>query len=156
MYAYSLTGMTGRRKNDGRTIAFTFGEMNRHTFMILLLAGLASFVPTALLGGVLMAWTPYWWACLSIPLVCIPAAWWLFDTRSKRGLQLQRYQHVLDGRRGRGSTPTMRICGGEFEPNILHITTPQYLHQTTSAAPSDIVRGERVKTPYQKAPIFDA
>jgi membrane glycosyltransferase len=92
---YSLTHLTGARRNeDRRTVIFAM-EVRRYTVFVVSASVIASLVPTALL---LVLVGPL---ALFVPAACIVAGIVLWDTRQRNGMKLRTYQAILDKRKAK-------------------------------------------------------
>ncbi|WIE80970.1 hypothetical protein [Curtobacterium sp. MCSS17_016] len=103
---YSLTDLTGRRKNDGRTMIISGIEVGRRTLIVFSLSGVLSLVPTLMLlpfFGILVI--------AIVPPIVIAASFIFFEGRSRRGLQVRRYREFLDKRQNDANT--FYVC---FQP----------------------------------------
>lgn len=92
---YSLTELTGRRRNENRRMVVMTVEIKRRTFLVSLLAVLAS-VPVA---GIIAIFAGVW--AIVVPAIAVGVALWLWDSRQRKGLKLLNYQRILDQRRAR-------------------------------------------------------
>ncbi len=108
MYVYSLTQLTGRRKNVDRTIVVATVEVNRATFLVVVLSALASVLPSLLVALLLGPFSAY---ALIVPVLCIGAGLFLVDQRTRKGLQLRRYEAMWDKRRAKTVSGTAFVCG---------------------------------------------
>ena len=97
-HVYSLTHLTGRRRNDVRRTVVLTVEVNRHTFLVVLLSLAASVLPT-LLAVVLFGI----WGVL-VPPLTVCAGILLWDTRQRRGMRLQNWQAIVNRRRSQSGT----------------------------------------------------
>lgn len=92
-HVYSLTHLTGRRRNeDRRTVVLTF-EVRRYTLIVVAAAVVVSVLPTLLLAAVVGPWS------LVTPAIVMTAAIFLWDWRQRSGMRLRNYQAILDKRR---------------------------------------------------------
>ncbi|MAL06909.1 MAG: hypothetical protein CMH36_08800 [Microbacterium sp.] len=92
-HVYSLTRLTGRRKNEERRqVIFTF-EVRRYALIVSALSAVASVPVTAL---VMLVSGP---GALLVPPVFIVAGLVLWDWRQRRGMRLRNFQAILDTRR---------------------------------------------------------
>jgi len=91
-HVYSLTKLTGRRRNENRRTVVLTVEVRRYTLIVLAVSGLASVFPTMLLAAVL---GPY---ALFTPAVFMGAGVVLWDWRQRNGMRLRNYQAILDRR----------------------------------------------------------
>jgi hypothetical protein len=103
---YSLTDLTGRRKNAGRTMIISGIEVGRRTLIVTSVSFIASLLPTLILFPLLGALT-----FVIVPPVFIIAGFLFFEGRSRKGLQLRRYEAYLDKRKADPST--FYVC---FQP----------------------------------------
>lgn len=117
-YAYSLTDLTGQRRNDGRQMVVATFEVRRHGLIVTALGLLASMVLVmpllVILGGY----------AFILPAIGIPLAHLLFAARQRRGLKVYRYTSLLNARRAaRG-----------FWINGMPFANPMFImHQPTTA-----------------------
>lgn len=115
MHVYSLTRLTGRRKNVDRTIVVATVEVNRATFVVVVGSALVSIVPAVIVGALLGAFA------LAVPALFIGAGLILVDQRTRKGLQLRRYEAMWDKRKTKVIRGTVFVCG---EPlRVPHIVT---------------------------------
>ena len=102
-YMYNLTSLTGRKRNDGRTVIINGFEFGRRALIVTGASFGVSIIPTALLAS--------WFgmvATILTPAVFIAAGWIFWEGRSRKGLQLRRYRTALD--KHRASTDQVYIC----------------------------------------------
>lgn len=92
---YSLTPLTGRRRNENRRMVVATVEIKRRTFLVAGASLLASAPVTGLLAMLVGVWA------IIVPLLFIGAGLWLWDSRQRKGLKLLNYQAILDTRRAR-------------------------------------------------------
>lgn len=100
---YSLTPMTGRTSGNDRTTVIGTVEMKWRTFWI----GIFALIPGAFLTMVFFLIIREW-AFLWIPIVEI-AAFYLIESRTTDGLNVRRYQGMLDKKKS--SINTFYLCG---------------------------------------------
>jgi hypothetical protein len=91
---YSLTDLTGRRKNAGRTMIISGIEIGRRTLIVTSVSFVASLLPMLLLFPLLGALT-----FVTVPPVFIIVGFVFFEARTRKGLQLRRYEAFLDKRK---------------------------------------------------------
>lgn len=94
MHVYSLTRLTGARKDEDRHTVILRWEVRRHVRTVTLLA-LAVSLPVSgilfiLIGG---------YAFVVAPLLIVPAAHVLFAERQRKGLKVTRAQALMNRRR---------------------------------------------------------
>lgn len=106
-HMYSLTEMTGRRKNVDRTIVIATVEVKRFTFIVTLGSIVAS-LPVAAVVALLLG--PYAAFAFILPVVFVFAGLFLVDQRSRKGLQLRRYEAMWDSRQAKSSRGTVYVC----------------------------------------------
>lgn len=148
MLVYSLTGLTGARKNEGRQkVVMTF-EVQRHTLLVSLLGALAGVIvvaPFFALFGM--------WALVGIP-AAIAAANILFASRQTRGLQVYRYKSLLNSRSAHRG---FWINGQPFATPefIMHTPSVIELAETASSDTStpSFARGERSEQERHRAGV---
>lgn len=94
MSMFTLTHLTGRRRNDGRTAVVQGFEVQRKTLLIVSWSFAASIIPAFFLS---MFISPIF--MLAVPLTVAGLAWWGFISRKSDGMNLSRYQAVMDQRK---------------------------------------------------------
>lgn len=156
LYAYDLTGLTGRKKNVDRTMVVATVEVNRFSLLVTVASAVASLPVAVLTGYVIGAFAPtYWWLALGVPVLAAIAGVVLVDQRARGGLRLRRYQTFLETRRGRKQAQQVLVCGQPLTKPSLRILIPQFIDAPAAQA-GDIARGERVRTRTGKANLLDA
>lgn len=146
MYAYSLTGLTGRRKNAERTavIPFFVVEVNRYTVIVIALsAGAGALVAAAVAGILALVGVFTFWVVLPIPVLFGFAGYFLFDTTARTGLQLRRANALRDKHLARLDTNTVLVCDRPLEPAQLGTLIPGFI--TTTPTPVTPVLGVAVR-----------
>lgn len=94
-HVYSLTNLTGARRNeDRRTVVFTV-EVRRYTLLVVVASLIVSALPTLVVSLIV---GPY---ALFVPALSIVAGLVLWDTRQRNGLKLRNYQAILDRRKSK-------------------------------------------------------
>ncbi|WP_022894568.1 hypothetical protein [Agromyces subbeticus] len=93
MYAYALTDLTGRRRNEGRTDSKAGFEYNRRHAII---AGIAVACSLPVSAFVFLIVGPV--AFVVVPLLSIVAGFLGFEARSRKGLKQRMYRSALDKR----------------------------------------------------------
>ena len=92
---YSLTPLTGSRKNENRrTVVMTFEVKQRS-----LIVGILSFIASLPVTGIIALFIGIY--SLVVPFIMVGAGLWLWDSRQRRGLKLLNYQAMLDSRKAR-------------------------------------------------------
>lgn len=106
MSMYSLTQLTGRKRNADRKIIVATIETNKHGFIVSVVALALSSIPTFLAVTIFGSA-----AMVIVPPLCVAAGLVLFKMRSDKGLKLPMYRMLLD----RGAAKKLRgqllICG---------------------------------------------
>ena len=102
-YMYNLTSLTGRKRNVGRTVIVNGFEFNRRTLIVTGIAVGASIFPTVILSAF---FGPI--ASVLTPAVFLAAAFLLFESRTRKGLQVAVYRSILDKRKAK--TDEIYIC----------------------------------------------
>jgi len=95
VHVYSLTALTGRRKNENRRMVVATVELRRVVVIVAGLSVLASAPVALVLSPMLGPWA------LTVPVIGAVIGLWLFDARQGRGLRLKNYQAIVDHRRSR-------------------------------------------------------
>jgi hypothetical protein len=132
VHAYSLTRLTGRRKNADRSIVVATVEVNRTTFIIVVLSLAASVIPAVIVGILLGSNGAF---ALIVPAAFVAAGLILVDQRTRKGLQLRRYEAMWDKRRAKAARGTVYVCG---EP--LHV--PQIVTMTPTVLDAPALIGD--------------
>ena len=107
MFVYSLTDLTGRRKNADRTMVVATVEVNRFTFLVVLMS-LVPAIPLTAVVALLLG--PFVYYAAAVPLLCVFAGLAFVDTKTKKGLQLRRYEAMWDKRKAKDSATTVYVC----------------------------------------------
>lgn len=124
MYAYSLTKLTGKKKNNDRTIIVATVEVNQFTFAVTVAAAVLSLLPTV---GIGMLLGPFWSIALVIPFLFIGAGLLFVDQRSKGGLRLRRYQSIFEARNAKKTAGTIYVCGVPLVEPVIGNIIPQFI-----------------------------
>lgn len=106
MSMYSLTHLTGSRKNEGRVSVVQGFEFQRKTLMVVGISTAVGFLPAIILALTL---SPFF--LILVPMLIAIAGYWLFVTRSRDGMKLSRYKSIMD--RKNANLNEFHIC---FEP----------------------------------------
>lgn len=106
MSMYSLTHLTGRRRNEGRVTVVQGFEFQRKTLVVLGVSSAVGLVPALILALIV---SPFF--LLLVPAVITVGSYWLFVTRSREGMKLSRYQTITDKKKA--NLNEFHIC---FEP----------------------------------------
>ncbi|PPF23129.1 hypothetical protein [Rathayibacter rathayi] len=125
-YAYGLTYLTGKRRNLDRQVIVATVELNRFTFIVVVLS-LAASVPAALVVAALLSALSLSAASLIVPVIGVAAGLFLVDQRSRRGLGLRRYASMWDRHRGRAVNSTVFVCSEPVHDTQLHILVPSVI-----------------------------
>lgn len=115
MYVYSLTGLTGKKRNEGRMMVVATVEVNRHTLLVSSLSIIVGLVVAAPLSLLFSGF-----AFVFLPMVAVPVGNLLFIGHQRRGLQINRFNRMLNKMRG---AEGFVINGSEFDvPGfVLHV-----------------------------------
>ncbi|WIB65536.1 hypothetical protein [Curtobacterium sp. MCBD17_040] len=103
---FTLTELTGRSKNAGRTMIISGLEVGRRTLIVLSGSVVASALPTMIAFPFI-----HMWALVTIPPVIIAAVFFLIEARTRQGLQVRRYRAYFDKKQV--SEDTFYMC---FQP----------------------------------------
>ncbi|MFE6966707.1 hypothetical protein ACFVAJ_16485 [Agromyces sp. NPDC057679] len=106
MSLYSLTHLTGRKRNVDRKIIVLTVEANKASFIVTVISVGVSILPTVILYMIIGS--P---ALVIMPTLFAFAGWWLFRYRSKKGLQLPMYRLLLDRGRAKQLRGKALVCG---------------------------------------------
>lgn len=124
-HVYSLTPLTGRRRNSDRRMVVATVEVRQRPFIISIISAVASAPVTGIMAIFVGVW------CLIVPPLFIVAGIWLWDARQRRGLHLLNYQAILDRRRA--TTGVLYAAGRPIHTPQLVIHHPQTLPAETAA-----------------------
>ncbi|GAA4924903.1 hypothetical protein [Nesterenkonia rhizosphaerae] len=102
---YMLTHLTGQTSQTERTAVIGFIEMRRRVLMILIFSGVPGLLVMLILTPILKAW-----AILALPIIIFTALW-IFESRSRRGLQLRTWQHLTEKQKSARSGEVFHQCG---------------------------------------------
>lgn len=108
-YIYLLTPLTRNANQDRRIVVKGFDLNRRHFFLFM-----AGFVPISLVTAAF--WNLLGQYSLFLWVIMYAILFWLVETRTENGLQLRRYQALLDSK----ISPTGKflLCGAEVNPGI--------------------------------------
>ena len=106
MSMYSLTHLTGSRKNEGRVSVVQGFEFQRKTLMVVGISTAVGFFPAIILALTL---SPFF--LIIVPLLIAVVGYWLFVTQSRDGMKLSRYKSIMDKKNA--NLNEFHIC---FEP----------------------------------------
>jgi len=95
---YTLTDLTGRKKNIGRTMIVSGIEVRRNTIIVASVSLIISLVPTFV-----VFWFVGVYAVVFVPAAFIGAGFFLLS-KSRQGLQLSQYRALNDKRRADPNT----------------------------------------------------
>jgi hypothetical protein len=90
-YVYTLTSLTGRNRNAGRTTIVWGFEFGRRALVVTSVAVGASLLP-ALIASVFFGGLAF----IVVPAMFIVAAFVFVEGRTRNGLQVRLYQSILD------------------------------------------------------------
>jgi hypothetical protein len=157
---YSLTELTGRRKNVERTTVVASFEVNRQRLFIGAAGATVIGVPLAGLIFLVLSWfglTQFGYLCLLGPILSWAVTVWVVTTRESSGLRLRRYEAMWDRRRSKSSIDRVYVCGSPVvEPRLgllipVVIDTPPHLLPGAVKAPVGVAepaarRGRRARS----------
>lgn len=103
---YSLTHLTGRKRNEGRVTVIQGFEFQRKTLVVLGVSTAVGLIPAIILSVTL---SPFF--MLLIPAIITVGSYWFFVTKNREGMKLSRYQTITDKKKANLSE--FHIC---FEP----------------------------------------
>lgn len=110
MSLYSLTHLTGRKRNTDRKIIIATVETSKAGFLVSAAAAVVSIIPTAVaaifFGSVVI---------VIVPPLCIVVALVLFRQQSSKGLHLPMYRMLLDKSAAKKTRGQILICGVPIE-----------------------------------------
>ena len=121
-YVYTLTSLTGRNRNAGRTTIVGGFEFGRRALGVTSIAVGASIIPALILAGFV---GPL--AYVVSPALFVVAAFVFVEGRTRGGLQVRLYQSILDKKRAQVDVfyicwrPVNELLG---RANIVSSSTP--------------------------------
>jgi hypothetical protein len=92
-FVYTLTSLTGRKRNEGRAVIVNGFEFGRRGLTVVAVSVGASLIPAIVLGAL---FGPL--AIIITPALFILAAFLLVERRTRNGLQVRVYQSMRDKR----------------------------------------------------------
>lgn len=101
-------------------------EVNRFTFLVVVCSTLASAVPTAFAALILGPLAAY---CMVVPVLFVIVGLALVDQRTRKGLQLRRYEAMWDKRKAKTLNSTIFVCS---EP----LLTPEIVTMVQTVVPN--------------------
>lgn len=112
MYAYVLTGMTGKRAADGRTSSVAGIDINTRVMTVSLLA----LLPAILL--VAIAWTLVGSLSLFLAPLVIGGAVYLFVSRTKDSMEVTQFRARSDRATGKREVGHFFVSGRQVDPHM--------------------------------------
>lgn len=106
MSLYSLTHLTGRKRNADRKIIIATVETSKQGFFVSIIAVIISLVPTAV--AVMVFGPP---AMVVVPPLFIGIALVLFRMQSQKGLRLPIYRALIDKGAAKKTKGRILVCG---------------------------------------------
>ncbi|KQO98841.1 hypothetical protein [Leifsonia sp. Leaf264] len=106
MYFYSLTHLTGRKKNVDRKIIILTFEADKTTTIITIFSLIASLFPTIIVYAIIGM--P---ALVIVPALCSVLGWFLFRYRAQKGLQMPMYKLLVDRKAAKELSKQILVCG---------------------------------------------
>lgn len=128
MSLYSLTHLTGRKRNADRKIIIATVETSKHGFIVSVVAVIASLLPTTIAVSL---FGPA--AMVIVPPLFIIAALILFRYRSQKGLQLPMYKTLLDRNAAKRVRGQILVCGVPMQSSAVLGTAVRSSHPITAA-----------------------
>lgn len=124
MYMFSLTNLTGARKNAGRTMVLATFEISRRSFIVTVLALAVAIVPTGILAPIGFAFGMVYGVAVIviIPTIVVLATFFFVEGRTREGLGLRRYEAMLDKKRARNGI--VFVCHEQLHDTYLAEVRP--------------------------------
>lgn len=124
MYMFSMTSLTGVKKNAGRTMVLATFEISRRSFIVTVLALLVSILPVGLIAPVAFSFgmMPGVVVLLVIPLIVVSLTFFFVEGRTRDGLGLRRYEAMWDRRKARNGV--VFVCNETVAPSYLALIEP--------------------------------
>jgi hypothetical protein len=152
MSLYSLTHLTGRKRNADRKIIIATVETSKHGFIVSIVAVIASILPTVI--AIAIFGPP---AIIVVPVLCVVAALILFKYRSQKGLQLPMYKMLLDKGAAKKLHGQILVCGVPIQRHavlstVVHSSLPV---KTTGVSDADLFNADADVAPLRdRDPVF--
>ena len=105
-------------------------EVNRFSFLVVIGSILVSLLPAVVIGLLLGSLGI---VALGVPVIFVLAGLFLVDQRTRKGLQLRRYEAMWDSRKIKALRGTVFVCGEPLHVPAIVIMTPSVLVANTSA-----------------------
>jgi hypothetical protein len=137
-YVYTLTSLTGRKRNEGRSVIINGFEFGRRALTVVSVAVGASLIPALILGTI---FGPL--AFIITPAVTIAGAFLLVERRTRNGLQVRMYQSMLDKKKA--NVNEFYIC---FRP------VGESLGMATLVTSSSVQRDTKRDVKLSSPPVF--
>lgn len=124
MYMFSLTNLTGARKNAGRTMVLATFEISRRSFIVTVLALGVAIIPTGILAPIGFAFGMVYGVAVIviIPAIVVLATFFFVEGRTREGLGLRRYEAMLDKKRARNGI--VFVCHEQLHDTYLAEVRP--------------------------------
>lgn len=106
MSMYSMTHLTGRKRNEGRVTVIQGFEFQRKTLVVIGVSTGVGLIPAVILS---LTISPFF--MLLVPTLIVGVSYWAFVTRNRDGMKLSRYRSIVDKRSA--NLNEFHIC---FEP----------------------------------------
>lgn len=119
MYMFSMTSLTGAKKNAGRTMVLATFEISRRSFIVTVLALLASILPVGLIAPIAFSFgmMPGVVVLLVVPLIVVSLTFFFVEGRTRDGLGLRRYEAMWDRRKAHNGV--VFVCNETISPSYL-------------------------------------
>jgi hypothetical protein len=143
MSLYSLTHLTGRKRNADRKIIIATIETSKEGFVVSVVAVVISLFPTAV--AVMIAGPA---AMLIIPPIFIAAGLFLVRSRSQKGLHLPMYRSLLDKGAAKRMKGQILVCNVPIQKHAvmsrLSYSSEAAEHVQSTDIASQHVAGEEI------------
>lgn len=119
MYMFSMTGLTGARKNAGRTMVLATFEISRRSFIVTVLALAVSIIPVGILSPIAFSFgmMPGVAVLLIVPTIVVLMTFFFVEGRTRDGLGLRRYEAMWDKRKAQNGV--VFVCNELVVPSYL-------------------------------------
>lgn len=124
MYMFSMTSLTGAKKNTGRTMVLATFEISRRSFIVTVMALLVSIVPVGVLAPLAFSFgmMPGVVVLLVVPLIVVSITFFFVEGRTRDGLGLRRYEAMWDKRKAHNGV--VFVCNETISPSYLAAVGP--------------------------------
>ena len=146
MSSYSLTHLTGRKRNVDRKVIIATVKTSKAGFLVSTIALAISVIPTAIAVMIFGMG-----ALVVVPPLFIAAGLILFRQQSTKGLHLPIYKSLLDKKAAKNTKGQILICGVPIQK---HSAVSKLAYSSEPITPDDAPTETHGQTNHRLAPVF--